>query len=212
MARPKRNSSEDVRGEVVGHALRLIGQHGFDAISVADIADAAGMSKQALLYHFETKDALKAAVVEHLLTHANKAMLSVVATVTQDPGENIERAIGAIHELFDAEPFAAAAVLRFILDDDRAVLKRMMDGLTPWLRYTVEELRRGERDKRFRPIPDPEATTAEIGMLVVTNFAMLSQHGWSDSTPEEWRRRRLAEMIRQIRLVLLAEPSAKKAK
>jgi AcrR family transcriptional regulator len=49
---------------VMTQALRLFASHGVNAVSVRDIADAAGFSNPALFRHFATKDALAQALFE----------------------------------------------------------------------------------------------------------------------------------------------------
>jgi AcrR family transcriptional regulator len=57
-------SREQTRRRLLEAAARLFGEKGFRATSVDDIAEAAGFSKGALYYNFETKDQLFEALVE----------------------------------------------------------------------------------------------------------------------------------------------------
>lgn len=58
---------EALRARVRASALEQFAQRGFDGTSVQRVADAAGVSKQLLLYHFRNKDALKLAVVTEII-------------------------------------------------------------------------------------------------------------------------------------------------
>ena len=57
-------SRELTRKRLLDAAERLFARHGFDATSVDDVAEAAGFSKGALYYNFESKDELLEALVE----------------------------------------------------------------------------------------------------------------------------------------------------
>lgn len=55
---------EATRGAILGAARGLFGQRGFTAVSVDDIAAAAGVAKGAVYHHFTSKDAVFEAVLE----------------------------------------------------------------------------------------------------------------------------------------------------
>jgi len=57
--------SEVSRRQVLEAAVRSLAKRGYAKTSVSDIAQAAGMSKGAVHYHFESKDDLIARVAEH---------------------------------------------------------------------------------------------------------------------------------------------------
>jgi AcrR family transcriptional regulator len=57
--------SEVSRRQVLEAAVKALAKRGYAKTSVSDIAHAAGMSKGAVHYHFESKDDLIARVLEH---------------------------------------------------------------------------------------------------------------------------------------------------
>lgn len=197
--------TERLRAQVVDCAAALIARRGFEATSIAEIAEAVGISKQALLHHFKSKDRIKDAVLERLLEHANKSFLGLMSTLEGPEQAQFEQALSAIQAYFDDQPHAARVLLRFILDDDEEAISRIREGALPWFKVMVEGLRHGEAEGRIRKGIDAEAAIAGIGMMVLTNFALLPLHGWTSDSPAAWRKRRLAELIRTIRAVLFAE-------
>ena len=56
--------SEDKRARILNEAVVLFGEHGYAGTSLADIANAADISKAGLLHHFSSKDELFAKVLE----------------------------------------------------------------------------------------------------------------------------------------------------
>lgn len=201
---PKRAQREDPRAPIVREAVRLTGARGFGAISIAEVAEAAGMSKQALMHHFRTKEALKEAVLAHLLAYANACLVSLMGELGPDSSGRLEQVLDFIQASFDREPAAAAVTLRFLLDGDEEAVSAIRDGVQPWLRFMTDELHREQLSGRVRKDLDVEAAVAQVGMLVLTNFALLPIHGWTKSSPREWRKRRLAELVRAIQLILFA--------
>lgn len=63
--RPRGQDSSVVREAVLRAAIDLIAEHGFAATSMAQIAEAAGISPSGLAHHFRSKNALLAAVLAH---------------------------------------------------------------------------------------------------------------------------------------------------
>lgn len=55
---------EDTRTRLLGTALRLFSEHGVEATSLQMIADALGVTKAAVYYHFKAKDEITEAVAE----------------------------------------------------------------------------------------------------------------------------------------------------
>jgi AcrR family transcriptional regulator len=58
-------SASTTRSRVLSAAYQLLYKEGFARVSMDAIADASGVTKRTLYYHFESKDALAAAVLDH---------------------------------------------------------------------------------------------------------------------------------------------------
>lgn len=71
------------RGELTAVAARLFAAKGFDATSLQDIADAAGMTKAAVYYHFPDKARLYEAVVVSRLAETYACVISAVDLETE---------------------------------------------------------------------------------------------------------------------------------
>jgi AcrR family transcriptional regulator len=191
----------DVRGELLRAAIRLIGQKGLGAISLQDIADEVGVSKQSLLYHFESKEALEVAVVDHLLEGANQSLTTLLGDLPADESKRLDAILEHINGYLQAEPHAAAVFLRFLLDNEHAAIDRIRSGARPWFGFLEDVLRRAQDLGEIRKDLDPEVTVVQLGMLVVTNFALLPL-GWTDKPSPTWRKRRLAELVKSIGYIL----------
>ena len=191
----------DVRGELLRAATRLIGQKGLGAISLQDIAGEVGVSKQSLLYHFESKEELEVAVVDHLLEGANRSLTALLGDLPADESKRLEAILAHISRYLEVEPYAAAVFLRFLLDSDHVAVERIRAGARPWFGFLEDALRRAQGLGGIRKGLDPESAVLQVGMLVVTNFALLPI-GWAGKPTPAQRKRRLADLVRAIGYIL----------
>lgn len=95
--RPRRTykKSEHSRQQVLDAAIRTLAERGYAHTAVSDIAEAAGMSKGAVHYHFESKEDL----IAQVLTHCAAIMRERVTSAWDAPGapqEKIRRALLAL--------------------------------------------------------------------------------------------------------------------
>jgi len=67
------------RDDILRIAMGLFAQNGFDGTSIRDIADAAGLTKPALYYHFSDKEELYEHVLNERMTRLNAAMREAMA-------------------------------------------------------------------------------------------------------------------------------------
>jgi AcrR family transcriptional regulator len=87
--------SETSRQQVLDAAVRTLAANGFAKTSIGDIAKAAGMSKGAVHYHFESKHDLIAQVLEHCA----QIMRERVRAAWAGPAEPTEKVRLALAEM-----------------------------------------------------------------------------------------------------------------
>jgi AcrR family transcriptional regulator len=81
MGRPKANSiDEATRERLLGAAARAFGSMGFNSARLEDIAADAGIRRSSLLYHFDSKQTLYTAVLEHAFAELERRMEAVMAS------------------------------------------------------------------------------------------------------------------------------------
>lgn len=100
----------------VSTALRLFSERGFEAVSLADIAEELGLTKQSILYHFKTKEALYAKVLEGL----SKRFEAIIERVNQtaEQGEAKWRILlEYLHRHMESDPADARLIMRELLDN-----------------------------------------------------------------------------------------------
>ncbi|WP_257460378.1 TetR/AcrR family transcriptional regulator [Archangium lipolyticum] len=198
----------ELRERIRREATRLIAQRGFGAISVNDVAQAVGISKQALLYHYPSREALHEAVVSSIVEQSNQHLLLLLSAFSGHGEERLALAMKQLREFFDAEPDAARVILREVLDGDPTQVSRLQRSMEPWLRLVVDALRQGQREGRVRPELDAEAAVAHMGMLLLTSFALRKVGPWPEADDAEWRERWLSEAVLIIQRYLFTDPPA----
>jgi AcrR family transcriptional regulator len=80
---------------ILDAALRVFRRHGFRRASIEQAAEAAGLTRQALYHHFQSKEALFRAVIEQLY---RGALLAEIAAA-----ETAEKAGGSLADILAAE-------------------------------------------------------------------------------------------------------------
>jgi AcrR family transcriptional regulator len=104
-------------GTILAEARRLFTERGFEAASIDDIAEAAGVAKGAVYHHFASKEAVFQRVLEDVQAEIAAAPVPAEAMEQRDPVAQI--AAGTLRYLLAAsEP----AVRRVLLIDGPAVI------------------------------------------------------------------------------------------
>ena len=94
-----RAGSEDKRARILNEAVVLFGEHGYAGTSLADIANAADISKAGLLHHFSSKDELFCKVLERRDREDALSILVESPTVEGDAAEAPVDTIGNLDTL-----------------------------------------------------------------------------------------------------------------
>jgi TetR/AcrR family transcriptional regulator len=88
------------RAQLIATTIDLVTEHGYAAASLARIAQAAGVAKGTVVYHFTTKDAVLKAAYQHVLTALVTDVGQAVDEVPseQAPATYVRRMIGHFAE------------------------------------------------------------------------------------------------------------------
>lgn len=96
MRRTGYKKSEESRRQVLDAAIAVLAKKGIANASVQDIADAAGLSKGAVHYHFESKEEL----LERVLDRCCEVVEARIRAVFEQDGLPIERIHRALAEMW----------------------------------------------------------------------------------------------------------------
>ncbi|MFN3583684.1 TetR/AcrR family transcriptional regulator [Phenylobacterium sp.] len=117
--------SQRTRARILDAAMRLFAEIGYHAATNAVIADAAGLTRGAMLYHFATREELVEAAIAHI--ELNRArLLEQAAAAPPPPGMDAsEHAIDAYWSLLHEVPFVAFAELEAAARTDPMLRERL---------------------------------------------------------------------------------------
>ena len=162
--------TSDVRRASLAAALRLFAAHGFDATAIQAVADAVGVTKQAVLHHFPSKEHLRRAVLEGILAHWNDTLprLLVAATASED---RFDAVFGELFRFFAEDRDRARIVLREALDRPDEVRTLFKGPVKPWLAAVAQYIRAGQEGDRHFADVDAEVYVVHVLQLVLTAVA-----------------------------------------
>jgi len=98
MGKTKRNAkqvkplrSSDTSGRILSHAMRIFLEKGYHGTSIDNITQAAGLTKGALYWHFESKEALLKKIIEEFEKLFLDGLIEAVEKVKGDTVDKIEK-------------------------------------------------------------------------------------------------------------------------
>ena len=198
----------DMKVRIVQAATRLFAERGFDGTSVQAIADAVGIRKPSLLWHFPSKDDLRQAVLEQLLVYWKDELPRVLHEAQSSVGR-LDAVLHALIGFFVGEPNRARLLVREMLDRPEAMRQLFRQHLQPWTNLITDYIRMAQEAGRVHPDLDPESFAIQVVTMAVgtvatgdVTAAMLGA-SWTDPVQAQ-----LDELLRIARAALfLPRPS-----
>ena len=161
--------AQDTQTRTLTTATRLFADRGFYGVSLAHIADEMGLTKQALIHHFGTKERLYGAVLEDIATRA------VTATETDDTLPATAR-LEAFFEAFGAfaiaHPEDTRLLIRELLDNKHRAEAAARWYLEPFLRNLIAMV---QATPRWQDAPDPQALAVAYQLLGAVSYFVISE-------------------------------------
>lgn len=186
MARPRAESVKVPTTErILAAGREVFADRGFGDASLADIAQRAGIRRSSLLYHFSSKEALYAAVVERTFGD----LTTLLASVMREPRPFAERAeaLTRAFAVYLAEhPHAARVVVRELLATDGPGQQLLIEQVEPLLQLVAGFLER-EGGAALRPGVSLRAVLLQIASdLLLQNAAQgpLRAAMWGPCVPD----------------------------
>jgi len=199
-----RTHENDVRAATVAAAMRLFAAHGFEGTALQDIADAVGVTKPAVLHHFPSKEHVRQAVLDEILSHWNEALPRLLLAATGS-GDRFDAVLGELYRFFSSNPDRARVVAREMLDRPTELRKLLRSSVQPWLGAVAGYIRAGkERGLHYADV-DEEAYLIHVLLLVITATASASV---TSSALESDARARYDRELARIARASLFPPSA----
>lgn len=161
----------DVRAQILTHATRLFAEQGYDGTSVQQIADAVGIRKPSVLYHFKSKDELRDEVLSEMLAHWNTVLPGLLLKASAD--ERFDATMEALTEFFIVDPERARLFLRETLDRPKQMQSMLGAFVQPWVELLGDQLERAKTQCLVRRDVDPQAYAVEVITMAVAGTAVI---------------------------------------
>jgi len=196
----------DVRDQILTQAARLFADQGYDGTSVQEIADAVGIRKPSLLYHFRSKDELRENVLAEMLAHWSAVLPGLLLKASTE--ERFDATMEALSEFFIEDPDRARLFLRETLDRPEQMRVMLAAYVQPWVELLGEQLERAKGQGVVRRDVDPQAYAVEVITMVVAGTAVIDTLQTilpDDPVRGSTRMRHARELIRVARSSLYTE-------
>ena len=201
----------DVRAQILTHATRLFAEQGYDGTSVQEIADAVGIRKPSLLYHFHSKDELRENVISEMLAHWNAVLPALLLSATRE--ERFDATMEALSKFFIEDPDRARLMLRETLDRPEHMRALLKEFVRPWIELLGEQLERAKSRGMVQPDVDPEAYAIQVISMAVSGTAVIDTLQTilpNDPVRGTTRERHVRELTRVARSSLYTDQDAER--
>lgn len=159
-----------VRERIVAAARRQFAERGFAGTSLQAVADAVGIRKPSLLYHFRSKDILRRAVLDDVLAHWKSELPRLLAE-SRSGKDRFAGGVGALVSFFQADPSRARLIVREMLDQPELVKQLLTEHVRPWTGLVVDYIRMGQSMGQVRDDVDADSYVVQIATMVIGTVA-----------------------------------------
>jgi AcrR family transcriptional regulator len=180
--------SEETRLHILDSANQLFSQSGYDATSVADICQTAGVSKGAFYHHFPSKQALFMELLEKWLNRLDEGLNSLWRESKDFPQAVVEMA-GMVGSILDKTDVRLSIFLEFWMQAQRdpAVWEAAIAPYRRYQRYFASLIQEGIDQGKLQEI-DPELgarvlVSLAVGLLMQALFEV-HYVDWGEETRE----------------------------
>ena len=158
----------DVRARILEQTTRLIAQRGFEGTSLKAVADAVGVKKPSVLHHFESKEALRRAVLQQLLSRWSDVLPRLLLASTLTGLAKFDAVMEEVVGFFAADPDRARLILRELLDRPQAVHGEGAGvDVRRWVEVVASYIKKGQEAGQIQSEVDPEAYVLQVASLTL---------------------------------------------
>jgi TetR/AcrR family transcriptional regulator len=196
----------DVRQRVLEEATRLMAANGFGATSLQDVADAVGVTKQSVLYHFPSKEELRKAILEALLAGWKDVVPRLLIASTQSGLAKFDAVMQNLVEFFASDPDRARLLLREMLDRPEEMREIIDRHVRPWVEVVTGHIRLGQEGGQIQADVDAESYVVNIiGMALAATATMHTIGSALAAKKKAPGERIVKELVRAARTSLFRE-------
>jgi AcrR family transcriptional regulator len=201
--------ADATRDQILAAATRLMAAHGVAGTSIQDVADAVNLRKASILYHFPSKDALRKAVIDALLTRWRDVLPRLLLAGEMGPEARLDAVMSEFITFFSADTDRARLLVRELLDRPAELEPYLVETIGPWLRVIALALDAGKSRGLVRADADLRNLPVLLGTLVLSAIAAWDSLGFMAREPgdgaDQARTRYHGELMRIARAALFPD-------
>jgi AcrR family transcriptional regulator len=169
----KKEESSPVARHIARAAARLFAERGYDATSVREIVEAAGVAKPTLYYYFRSKEGLAQALLTVPLSNLTATLQRIVSQV-EDPIACLEQVVDAQYNFCREDPdrgrFIYALLFGPLGSEVASELEPFKESLSGWTDAAVRRLAEVQIVPRHRA---EACSTACRGLIIISTLDYL---------------------------------------
>ena len=142
---------DKLEADIAAVAVRVFAECGYEGTAIAAIADAAGLSKQNLMYYYPTKQALYQRVLDDVLDDWLQRMESL-ADEAHDPRDVLRAYIQAKLRFSREQPWASKVYAMEIIGGAQLYGEQIRSRVVPLLRKDIDVFEKWIAAGRIAPV------------------------------------------------------------
>ncbi len=196
----------EVRDTILLEATRLMARRGFDGTSLQAVADAVGVRKPSVLYHFSSKEELRKAVLDQLLSRWNDILPKLLMASTLTGLAKFDGVMRELMSFFADDPDRARLLVRELLDRPQGMKASLEGYARPWVEVVAGYIRKGQESGQIRTTVDPEAYILHVASMSLSVLATSEcMSALIKGTRPQHMRRAIDELVRMTRSSLFEQ-------
>ena len=161
-----RSSSHDVRDRLLEAGVQTFSKSGFNGCSVQDITDAASVPKGSFYNHFESKEALAAAALEHYWTAGTCDRLAILTRADLSPRQRLQAYFAASSADMARIGFTCGCLIgnmaAELSDHSPIIAAQLSDIFKRWSRQVGACIRDAQAAGEIQSAADPDQLAAFV--------------------------------------------------
>jgi len=141
--------------------LKLFARQGFHNTSISDIANGAGITKGAIYWHFENKEALFAAILDNMRLNWQEIVQQHVEEV-ENPRDKLDQLFENFYLLLVQHPDCSLFLQRVSLETDGKYAALLSEGFEGTAEFIAAIFKKGQQDGIFKPDLDSKLAAYTI--------------------------------------------------
>ena len=167
----------DARPALLDAGLGCVLEHGASAMTVKQIAAAAGLTPASLHYHFGDKPGLVKALIEERVLPALEGLRSALGPGGTCPAAQIRAFVDGVFDMVEKHPWLPRLWLREVLSEGGALREVLLSRIAPVLpRLLAERFAAAQSAGMLNPNLNPQLLV--VSLIGLTLFPLAAEPIW----------------------------------